>query len=80
MKNQALRKGRPRGSRNRPLVERIAKALPRMQKELLRKALEGDIDAIKACHELVGEAKFTKTVDAHRGRKGNGKAPAKASS
>lgn len=43
------KRGRPRGG----ITVQIYRALPRLQRLLLNKALAGNIEAIIACHKLV---------------------------
>lgn len=49
MAAKRTKRGRPRGG---PL-EQIRRALPRMLRELKRRAMNGDVEAIKACHEII---------------------------
>lgn len=49
------RGGRSQGTGNKPALEKIRANKHRLEKLLLDKALTGDVQAIKACLELIDE-------------------------
>ena len=51
----ARKGGRQKGTGNVPPLEKIKANKHKLEKMLLDKALAGDVEAIKACLELVGD-------------------------
>ena len=49
------RPGRQKGTPNKPPLQRIKENRGKLERLLLDKALAGDVDAIKACLELIDD-------------------------